>query len=657
MVAVDLILGQQAGEPRPDVVLSIVDASNLERNLYLTTQALELGAPVVVALNMIDVAQSQGLRIDPERLSKQLGVPVVPIQANRGVGLDRLKDVLAEAALRGAELAPRPPAFPEPFEREVTWLHDHIGGDLAPFLIRRLLLDVGGYTEKRLAPCHDDLPDDVQAARRRLAEAGCGVPAVEARSRYAWIRQATAGCVERPAQRPVTWTDRIDRVLTHKLWGTLIFLALMFVVFESIFVGAKPIMDLIGAGKDALADAVRAALPPGPLTSLLADGMIGGVGSVVVFLPQIVILFGFIAVLEDCGYMARAAFLMDRLMARCGLSGKSFIPLLSSVACAVPGIMATRVIENRRDRLATILVAPLMSCSARLPVYILLIGAFLPLRSDAHPDGSSLVTQGVVMFSMYAVGLVLAPLMALFLKRTLLRGETPVFVMEMPLYKWPSLRTVAGRMKDAGVAFLRRAGTLILASMIVVWALLYFPRGLPQPERVGDTEVATYDALVAALEEQKDDEAAGRRLREALGDWKRQSVLGRIGHAIEPAVRPLGWDWKIGTAALASFPAREVVVGTLGILYNEGQVSADDVRSAEDVSATGLGQALRQDFGLPTALSLMVFFALCCQCASTLAVIRRETNSWRWPAFTFAYMTALAYIAALATYQIGKLFF
>jgi ferrous iron transport protein B len=258
---------------------------------------------------------------------------------------------------------------------------------------------------------------------------------------------------------------------------------------------------------------------------------------------------------------------------------------------------------------------------------------------------------------MYAVGLVLAPLMALFLKRTLLRGETPVFVMEMPLYKWPSLRTVAGRMKDAGVAFLRRAGTLILASMIVVWALLYFPRGLPQPERVGDTEVATYDALVAALEEQKDDEAAGRRLREALGDWKRQSVLGRIGHAIEPAVRPLGWDWKIGTAALASFPAREVVVGTLGILYNEGQVSADDVRSAEDVSATGLGQALRQDFGLPTALSLMVFFALCCQCASTLAVIRRETNSWRWPAFTFAYMTALAYIAALATYQIGKLFF
>jgi ferrous iron transport protein B len=674
MVAVDLILGHQPGEPRPDVVLSIVDASNLDRNLYLTTQALELGVPVVIALNMMDVAATHGLRLDVNRLSRQLGVPVVPIQANGGVGLDRLREVLASVSLVPCPLSLVPVAFPEAFEKEVAWLHDHIAkdkgqgtrdkGQVPPFLVRRLLLDVGGYTEKRLAACHDDLAHDVQAARRRLAEAGCAVPAVEARARYGWIRQATAGCVERPKVRPVTWTERIDKVLTHRLWGTLIFLALMFVVFQAIFTGARPLMDAIDAGKDWLAEGVRRLLPAGPLASLLADGVIGGVGSVLVFLPQIVILFGFIAVLEDCGYMARAAFLMDKLMSRCGLSGKSFIPMLSSVACAVPGILATRVIENRRDRLATILVAPLMSCSARLPVYTLLIGAFLPVRSEKFPAGYGWWVPGFTMFCMYAIGLVTAPLVALLLKRTLLRGETPVFVMEMPLYKRPALRTVLNRVKDAGWAFLRRAGTMILAAMIVVWALLYFPHGLPEPVEVGGAKVTTYDAYAAALEARaKEAQDAGaaedlrRQAAEVTGEWKRQSALGRLGRAIEPAVRPLGWDWKIGTAALASFPAREVVVGTLGIIYNEGKVEADDVGKGENVAETGLGRTLRREFGdlgLATALSLMVFFALCCQCASTLVVIRRETRSWRWPAFTFAYMTALAYVGALLVYQVAS---
>ncbi len=687
MVAVDLILGQQPGEPRPDAVLSIVDASNLERNLYLTTQALEVGVPVVVALNMVDVAESQGLRVDAERLSKQLGVPVVPIQANKGKGLDRLKQVLAEAVAASHSLTTAP--FPEPFEREVTHLHAHIGGGVAPFLVRRLLLDVGGYTEKSLAAFHHDLPDDVRSARQRLIDAGCGVPAVEARARYGWIRQVTAGCVERPKVRPVTWTDRIDRVLTHRVGGTLVFLALMFVVFQSIFTLARPLMKLLGAGKDLLAEGVRGLLPPGPFTSLLTDGVLEGVGSVIVFLPQILILFAFIAILEDCGYMARAAFLMDRLMSRCGLSGKSFIPMLSSVACAVPGIMAARVIENRRDRLATILVSPLMSCSARLPVYSLLIGAFLT-------DGYAWWVKGVTMFGMYAIGLVLAPLMALLLKRTLLRGETPVFVMEMPLYKWPSLRSIFGRVRESAWAFLRRAGTIILAVMVVVWALLYFPRTEPEaqtltlldPETgaVRELRVEKFDDHVTALDEQVDAltrkakategdekerweklaEETKAQLDEVNGEWKRQSVLGRMGRAIEPAVRPLGWDWKIGMAAIASFPAREVIVGTLGIIYNVGKVDADEIRAAENIGETPLGKALRKAswdddpkrrvFSVPVALSLMVFFALCCQCASTLAVIRRETNSWRWPAFTFAYMTGLAYVGALVVYQVSRLF-
>lgn len=652
MVAVDLILGQQHGEPQPDVVVAIVDASNLERNLYLATQALDLGVPMVLALNMMDVAQGQGIRIDTDRLARQLGVPVVPIQANKGKGLDRLKKAIADAVAHPTP-TPRVP-FPEVFEREAANLHTALGAEVPLSLVYRLLLDVGGYAEQRLTEKFGDrIREQVHAARQRLAAAGCPVPAVEARTRYRWIRETLTGCVTRPEHRPVGWTDRLDRVLTHRVWGTLIFLALMFVVFQSIFTWARPLMKWISAGKDLLADALRDLLPAGPLASLMVDGGLEGVGSVIVFLPQIVILFGFIAILEDCGYMARAAFLMDRLMARCGLSGKSFIPMLSSVACAVPGIMATRVIENRRDRLATILVAPLMSCSARLPVYILLIGAFLT-------DGFAWWVPGLVMFAMYAIGLVAAPLVALLFKRTLLRGETPAFVMEMPLYKWPSWRAVLRRMVDSGWAFLRRAGTLILAAMVLVWALLYFPRGTESGE--------PYDVRIAQLDEAAksakgaDKDRLEERINELYGEWKRQSWLGRMGRALEPAVRPLGWDWRIGMAVLASFPAREVVVGTLGIIYNEGRVDAEDIRDAANAGETKLGRALqaatwdgeRRIFTVPVALSLMVFFALCCQCISTLAVIRRETNSWRWPLLTFVYMTVLAYVAALVVYQVGR---
>ncbi|MCC6417332.1 MAG: ferrous iron transport protein B [Gemmataceae bacterium] len=699
MVAVDLLLGRQAGEGRPDVVVTIVDASNLERNLYLTTQVLELGVPVVVALNMIDVATAQGIRIDAQRLAQQLGVPVVPIQANRGKGLDALRQAVVEAC--GASPPRKGPPFPGAFEREAADLHTAVGAEVPAYLVRRLLLDVGGHTERILAERGGNgLPDKVKAARQRLGQAGCAVPAVEARVRYGWIREATAGCVERPARRVVTWTDRLDRVLTHKVWGTLAFLALMFVVFQSIFTWAKPLMDLFSDGRTALADLATGAMGPGPLRSLLVDGVIWGVGSVLIFLPQILILFAFIAVLEDCGYMARAAFLMDRLMSKCGLNGKAFIPMLSSVACAVPGIMAARVIENRRDRIATILVAPLMSCSARLPVYVLLIGTFL------SPDlGYAWWVPGVTLFGMYLIGLVLAPLVAWVLKRTLLRGETPAFVMEMPLYKWPSARTVLQRMTGSAWTFVRRAGTVILASMIVIWALLYFPVTDPRhPQRAGfDVQIEAKENRIrqereqlAEMKEPIADElrelrrlarkeragiltAADRQNRAALEAkvapvrkamkpledrlapveeeindlyerWKEQSYLGQFGKAIAPAVEPLGWDWRLGSAALASFPAREVVVATMGMLFRQGKGDAGD---DEFLDSLGDSLAASNLFTVPVALSVMVFFALCCQCASTLAVIRRETNSWSWPLLTFVYMTVLAYLGALAVYQIG----
>jgi ferrous iron transport protein B len=688
MVAVDLLLGQCAQERRPDVILAIVDASNLDRHLYLTTQLLELGLPVVIALNMVDVAAAQGIAIDAAMLESRLGTPVVSIQANKGAGLDQLKDVLIRTA-KSAGHAPTP-VFPAEFDAEAAALGAELPG-IAPFLVRRLLLDIGGYTESRLAAQFGtSLTQHVASARDRLASAGHGVPAVEAKTRYAWIRQKVAGCVTRPAQRPVTWTDRIDRVVTHRVWGTLIFMAVMLLIFQAIFNWATPLMDLVSGAKDGLSERVGSGMSNGPLKGLITKGVIEGVGGVLVFLPQILILFAFIAVLEDCGYMARAAFLMDRLMSRCGLSGKSFIPMLSSLACAVPGIMATRVIENRRDRFVTILVAPLMSCSARLPVYLLMIGAFVR-------PGRAWWVPGVVMFCMYLIGPVAAAMVALLLKRTLLKGETPVFVMEMPTYKWPSFRTILRRVLDAGWEFIRRAGTIILATMVLVWALLNFPQRDAQGRLYQDRLAEVDEAIAAAgasrseIEESIDGKNKERSKQGADAspesvaildreiadlekrvapyyqtqqEWISGSYLGQFGKTIEPVVRPLGWDWRIGVASLASFPAREVVVGTLGILFNVGEVDAGSLRDAEDPGDTRLGRAMRSArragsaeqpaFAMPTALSLMVFFALCCQCGSTLAVIRRETKSWSWPAFTFVYMTGLAYVAALLTYQISS---
>lgn len=630
MVAVDLLLGRRPEEPRPDVILSIVDASNLDRHLYLTTQLMELGVPIVVAVNMVDVAEAQGIRVDAAALAGRLGVRVVPVQANRGVGLDALRDALKAGT--GDKAPAGGPKLPDAVEEEVGGLGAHLRGEVPPFLARRLLLDVGGQTEQWLVAKHGTaLKRRLDEARSRLTAAGCPVPAVEARTRYGWIKAATRNAVARPSVRPVTWTDRIDRVLTHRVWGTLVFLAVMFVIFQAIFVGAEYLMAPIERVFAAAGDAVKEALPTGMVRGLVVEGIINGVGGVLVFLPQILLLFAFIAVLEDCGYMARAAFVMDRLMSRCGLSGKSFIPLLSSVACAVPGVMATRVIENRRDRLATILVAPLMSCSARLPVYALLIGAFLT-------EGFAWWVPGATLFGMYLIGFTVAPAVALLLKRTLLRGGTPLFVMELPAYKRPSLRVVLRRVLDAGWAFARRAGTLILASMVVVWALLYFPHT--------DAEGRPYERRVAEAE----NEADANHVR---GEWKRQSYLGMAGRALEPAFEPLGWDWRIGMAALASFPAREVVVGTLGIIYDQGDAAAEEsLRGA--LRDQWAGDPVRGRYPAAVALSVMVFFALCCQCASTLAVIRRETRSWAWPAFTFAYMTALAYVGALSTFQVGR---
>ncbi|MCS7159626.1 MAG: ferrous iron transport protein B [Gemmatales bacterium] len=678
MLAVELVLGLRTDEPAPDVLLSIVDASNLERNLYLTCQLFELGKPVVLALNMMDLVERQGKEIDVVHLQERLGVLAVPMKANRKIGLEALRESLLQAA--AGKAPPLPKVFPEPLERELVrladWLRERLGlQNLASsvhveqkcqqqlacsrFLLQRLLLDVGGSVERRVrAVTGEELTSVLDAARQRLAEQGIALAGLEPRARYSWLRERLRGCVHQVREPATNWTDRIDRLLTHKVYGTLIFLALMLLVFWSIFSGAEPVMHAleygITRGGEFLADLF---LPqPGMLRSLFLDGVIKGVGSVLMFLPQIMILFGFIAVLEDCGYMARAAFLMDKLMARCGLSGKSFIPLLSSFACAIPGIMATRVIEDRRDRLATILIAPLMSCSARLPVYNLMIAAFITTQGFLGH-----LLPALVLLGMYLIGITLAPLVAWALKRTVLQGETPIFLLELPPYQIPSLRLIAYRMVERGWAFVRRAGTLILASMVLIWALLYFPR--TGPDHRGNE--IDYEATCAELRERLDsteDHATKERLHQEYlavqGQWRRNSWLGRAGRWLEPLIRPLGWDWRIGMAALASFPAREVVVGTLGIIFDvgedfEGEAESRQLRQQLQLATwqDGSGKPL---FTVSVALSLMVFFALCSQCVSTLAVIRRETNSWGWPVFTFFYMTILAYLGALLVYQVGK---
>jgi ferrous iron transport protein B len=657
MLAVDLLLGHRPELPRPDVIVCIVDASNLERNLYLATQVLELGIPTVLALNMIDIAEKLGVKLDPHRLSESLGVAVVPTQANKKRGVRELFHQIIRSA---GQAVPRSrPRFPDAFQTEINalsrWLAGRGNGSVEPYLLERAILDCGGYTETALARrCGVDLRARLAETRDRLKAAGCPIPAVEARTRYAWIADRLADAVIRPATRAPTLTDRLDRILIHRVWGLVVFLFLMAVIFQSVYSWAGPLMESLDGGFGVLGAWAADVLPDGPLRGLVVDGVIGGMGAVLVFLPQIVILFGFIAVLEDCGYMARAAFLMDKIMARCGLSGKSFIPMLSSFACAVPGIMATRTIEDRRDRFTTILVAPLMSCSARLPVYLLLIGAFIPSQNVL----GFFNLQGMVLLAMYLIGLCVAPLVAWSLKRTVFRGEAPVFLMELPSYKLPSLAAVLHRMYDRGKAFVRRAGTLILATSIVIWALQYYPRSA--------AIAAHYQPRVAELNAQL--EAAGADLEDIrtqivalendrAAQQQAYSFLGRMGRAIEPVVRPLGWDWRIGMAAIASFPAREVVIAALGTIYNVGR----EVDVEDDDSAGRLRAALRSAewpdgspvFSTPVALSLMVFFALCCQCAATLAVIKRETNSWRWPVFTFVYMTLLAYVTALAVYQIG----
>lgn len=605
-IATAALLGQIEGEQLPDLIVAVLDASNLERNLYLTTQLIDLGRPIIVALNMSDIAAERGLTIRTEILGRLLGVPVVPLTASKGSGLEVLRAEIERVA-NGRHVTPAPTFQwlpPEsPFADRATKLGTaaQLAGHARP-TIPSLLIGTALLSESSQGSS-EAMRNAVLEARADLAHHGLDAMSFEATARYQWINQVVKNsCVQAHSDKR-RWAERCDALITHKIWGSLIFLGVMTVIFQAIFLWASAPMDLIDSAFAQLGTFVKASMPDGKLESLLVDGVIAGVGSVVIFVPQIAILFLFLGILEETGYLCRAAFLMDRIMRKVGLQGRSFIPLLSSFACAIPGIMSARSIPSFADRLTTILIAPLMSCSARLPVYALLIAAFIP--SKLYLGFISL--QGLVLLGMYLLGIAGAALVAWLLKASLLRGTPALFVMEMPPFRLPAMKMVLRDVIDRVVLFLKSAGTMILACSIVLWFLAAFP-----------------------------------------SDKVEESYAGKIGHAIEPAIRPLGFNWEIGVGILASFAAREVFVASLATVYNleadESDESRPVIKALEERRDAGT-------FTLASALALMVFYVFACQCMSTLAVCRRETNSWRWPIFMFTYMTTLAYLAAFLTYQ------
>ncbi|HLM68622.1 MAG TPA: ferrous iron transport protein B [Longimicrobium sp.] len=626
-IALGVLLGRTPGADAPDVVVVVLDAQNLERNLFLATQVLELGLPTVVALNQVDAATAAGLRIDLVELTLELGAPVVATVATRGEGLELLKQAVSKA-----------PGLPRPGRR--FELPPQAAEALAPVeaaLMRGgLSASAAGMEALRLLAVRQPgrhlagiagLAEAVERAHDEIEAAGLSARSLEAEVRYAWIAEVADRVVTRAGGEERTLTDRIDAVALHRVAGPLLFVVMMGLVFQSIFTWAEPLIGIVEGLVGGLGGWVASILPPGDLNSLVVDGAIAGVGSVLVFLPQIVVLFLFIGFLEDTGYMARAAFIMDRFMRSVGLHGRSFIPLLSGYACAVPGVMSTRTIESPKDRLATILVLPLMSCSARIPIYALLIGTFIPPVAVAGVFN----LQGLTLLAMYLLGTLTALGVAAIFKRTLMRGKARPMIMELPPYRIPNPRSLHLSVGHRSSMFLKRAGTVILALSIVLWALATYPK---TEAPAGASEHAAQEAQLAG------------------------STLGMLGHAIEPAVRPLGYDWKIGVGIVSSFAAREVFVASMGTIYGVG---------AADEGSTSLREKLRGErhagsgalvYTPLVAVGLMVFYVYAMMCMSTAAVVVRETGGgWvglGWASFQFVYMLALAYLSALLVYQGGR---
>ncbi len=613
----DVLLGRRADTPQPDRILCIVDATNLERNLYLVHQILDLGRPVILVLNMMDLAAQAGLNIRVARLEHELGIPVIACEAVNGKGLIDLKLTMSRADL---PLSRHAWDIPAPISSAVAELQASLTANdrKAPLIARAeallLLTDQDAVRVAGSAPLSARTHEILRGWQQRWEGEGTDWAGTLVNSRYEAIGKIASEVVLQAGATGPTRSDRIDAIATHPLWGWLTLGAVMTLLFLSIFTLAEIPMNFIDGQMAALSDWVKGAMAPGDLRDLITDGAIAGFGGVIIFLPQILILFFFIGLLESTGYMARAAFIMDRLMSRVGLNGKSFIPLLSSYACAIPGIMATRTIEDPKDRLVTILVAPLMSCSARLPVYLLMIAALVP--GDRVP----LLTKVGIMLLMYALGTFGAFGFAWLFKRTLLKGAPTMMIMELPPYRLPGLKDVMMQMAERGWIFLRRAGTVILGISIVLWFLAAYPKA---------PDTASPQQQLA------------------------QSFAGRAGHALEPAIRPIGFDWQIGIGLITSFAAREVFVYTMSVVFN-AEAEGDDTTPLRQALLAAKWPDGRALFTPLVCFTLMIFYVFAMQCVSTVAIVRRETNSWKWPLFQIGYLTGTAWILSFIVYQGGR---
>jgi ferrous iron transport protein B len=630
-------------------VICVVDATTLQRGLYLALQLIESGVSVVIALNMMDSAEHLGLRIDTDRLSQLFGAPVVPVVATKRRGLNHLLAAL-EKQLTLASPGQRVTVnYPRDVEADIEtlvpvvarWRPETGSSRLRAFALWCLL----SLDEDRRWGIPDEVRRTVAAIRKSAGDGGRNLDLEIIGSRYAWLDHALGQACSARDPRP-SWSERIDLVLTHPVAGLVVFAAVMLGIFEALFAGAEPLIGAIESLTGFLQVRVASILPPGVLRDLVVEGIIAGVGNVIVFAPQILMLFLFVGFLEDSGYLARVAFVIDRVMKGVGLHGKAFVPLLSGFACAVPAVMATRTIERRRDRLVTMLALPLMSCSARLPVYILVVGTVFAGQSLGWFSAGA-----VALFSMYTLSVLVTLAAAAVIGRTVLPGPAPTFVLEMPPYRWPSLQILWINAWRRLRVFLVDAGTIILAMTILLWALLSFPKSAPLTEHYA-TERERVEQMAIPRTEKAE---ALRTLdsREAA-DQLSNSFGGKFGHAIEPALRPIGFDWQIGVGIIGAFAAREVFISTLGVVFGIGEADEENkplrqaLRDARHADGTPVMTPL-------SGVSLMVFFLLACQCMSTIAVVRRESGSWKWPVFLFSYMTVLAYMASLAVYQGGQL--
>jgi ferrous iron transport protein B len=626
-IPIDILLGQD-NTMELQLILVVADASNLNRNLYLVSQLLDLDIPVILALNMMDVARKNDIRIDIKGLESSFGIPVIPVVANKKEGINELKQALFDVISGANTIKPKRLVIPDNIKESLSPLIKLIRDGMSDQLTTAKALryiSSETYANFWLNENEDEtereiLESCILAIRDKLVQNDTHWSMLETKLRYEWIDSIARRYVEIKPPSGDSINDKFDKVLTHRIAGPIIFLAVFAVIFQTIFTWAEIPMTAIEDGINWLGIQIGHVLPEGILKDMIVDGAIAGVGSILVFLPQILFLFFFLSLLEDTGYMARVAFMLDRVMRLMGLSGRSVIPLLSSFACAIPGIMATRTIPTWKDRLVTIMIAPFMSCSARLPVYILMIGAFIP----KGVLWGFVAYSTIAMIAMYTIGILAAVFVAFIFKSFLLKSQpaSDGFIMELPQYHRPSLRWTALQMFERAKVFVQDAGKIILAMSIVLWFMATYPKADSTKDLTPSQQIS-------------------------------ESFAGQIGKFIEPAIVPLGFDWKIGIGLLTSFAAREVMVSTMATIYNvEGG----------DETSVNLRTALKNDkdpqtgkniYSSLTAVSLMVFFVLACQCMATVAIVKRETNSWFWPVIMVTYMTALAYLGSLIVYQGG----